>query len=151
MTPRKNVIKIYLLSLLAALFIGGQSLAQQPDQVDLWRLAPPDALLVAGCDGRPTNPSVQAMNKSLSPEAREAQAKQNASMRKGIEDLLTLFGISLDFAKDIDTWAGNQCAIALIPEGKANVQPVLMLSSTDEAAARAAMDKLLIRPVAACR
>lgn len=39
-------------------------------------------------------------------------------MRKAIENLATLFGISLDFAKDIDSWTGEQWLFLIVGDGK---------------------------------
>lgn len=98
---------------------------------------------MVGMDWRPTNPSVQAINCETDAKAQAMLANQQADLIKAAEDFATLFGVSLDFAKDIQSWAGQQSAFVLLSEGKAGMQPVFITTSRDSAAANAALEKLL--------
>jgi hypothetical protein len=118
-------------------------MAQQPTPTEIWRLAPPNSLLVAGFDGRPENASMQAIANATDPDTRDLRAKQQAAMRKAVEDFATLFGISLDFSKDIQSWEDQQWAFVLLPDDKNGVQPVFMIASNDATAANAALQKIL--------
>jgi prepilin-type processing-associated H-X9-DG protein len=109
----------------------------------MWQLSPPNALLVAGFDGRAENPSIQAIRTTEDPETRAAREEQRAAMHRAIEAFATLFGISLDFARDIESWSGRQWAFLLLPDRKDSVQPVFMIASENAAAANAALQKFL--------
>lgn len=128
---------------LAAVLMGGAAKAQQPTPTDIWRMAPPNSLLVAGFDWRSDNPSMQAIMRAQTPESQDLIAKQQCAIRKAVEDLATLFGISLDFAKDIQSWAGQQWAIVVLPDGKKDMQPVFMVASSNAAEANATLQKIL--------
>jgi len=135
---------VFTVAVMAVILLVGPALAQQPAPGDIWRFAPPDSLLVAGFDGRPDNPSVIALTKSEDPAMREQIDQQQIAMRKAVEDLATLFGISLDFAKDIDSWTGEQWLLAVVNDGEKGGQtPVFILASKDAAAANAALQKIL--------
>ncbi len=110
---------------------------------DIWQLAPQESVLVAGFDWRPENSSVRVLKSAQTPEAQDMLARQQVAMRKAYENLATLFGISLDFAKDIGSWAGQESAFVLVPDGKQGVQPVLMIASNDAASADLALNKIL--------
>lgn len=135
-------LSLVALCLIAVVVCSGAAIAQQA-AADIWKLVPPNSLLVAAFDGSPSNPTVQVVNKAQDPATREAFAKQQVALRKAVEDFATLFGVSLDFAKDIESWAGEQWAFALLPDEKTGVQPVFIMASKDAAAANAAMAKLL--------
>jgi len=131
-----------LLCALVIALASGAALAQQATP-DIWQLAPPDSLLIAAFDARPSNASVQVISNARDPQVKEMVAKQQVAMRKAVENLATLFGVSLDFAKDIDSWADEQCALVVVPDGKDGVQPVIVMASKDAAAADATMQKLI--------
>ena len=141
MISKMKLLAICLMSGLAVAIAGG-AWAQQTS-TDIWRLAPSNSLVVAAFDGRADNPSVQAIANVMDPQTREQRAKQQAAMRKAVEDFATLFGISLDFAKDISSWEGQQWAFVLLPDGDSSAQPVLMISSKDAAAADKALTKMI--------
>ncbi len=129
-----------LIGLIVALTGGAQA---QQASTDIWRMVPPNSLVLAAFDGRPDNPSVQVITKAQNPQARELQAKQRLAMHKAIEDFATLFGVSLDFAKDVASWEGQQWAFVLLPDGKDPAQPVFVIASKDSHAADAALRKLI--------
>lgn len=132
-----------LIFLLAVVIVGGAAVAEQPISTDIRQLVPPDSLLVVVFDGRPDSPSMQAFTNAQTPEAHDLWMKQETAMRKAVESFATLFGISLDFAKDIESWDGQQWALVILPEGEdGNMQPVLMFASNDAAAANAALEKI---------
>ena len=127
-----------------AILLAGSVVAQQPAPGAMWQLAPADSLLLVGFDGRPDNPSMIALAKSRDPAMQEQIACQQAAMRKAIEDFATLFGISLDFAKDMDSWTGEQWLLVVVRDGeKGEPIPVFMLASKDADAANAALLKML--------
>ena len=139
----KKIVIGCLVSALAITLAGGACMAQQPAPVDIWQLAPPNSVLVAAFDTRPENSSMQALAKVEDQESRGQREKQQADLRKAVEDFATLFGISLDFAKDIQSWAGQEWAFVLVPDDKAGMQPVFLIASKDAAAANGALRKLL--------
>lgn len=122
--------------------LAGACIAQQAT-TDIWKLVPPNSLVVAAFDARPDNASIQAITASQDLQTSVVLAKQNAAMRRAIEDFATLFGVSLDFAKDIDPWQDQQWAFVLLPGEKKSPQPVFLIASKDAAAANAAMQKML--------
>ena len=140
MLKRNPVVPFIVMALILAL--AGGSVAQQTT-TDIWKLVPPDSLVVAAFDSRPDNASIQAIVSSQDPQTRELLAKQNIAMRKAIEDFATLFGVSLDFAKDIDPWQDQQWAFVLLPGEKKSKQPVFLTASKDADAANAALQKML--------
>jgi len=141
---RSHFTMVFTVAVMAVMLLVGPALAQQPGSDAIWRFAPPDSLFIAGFDGRPDNPSVIALTKSQDPAMREQIAQQQIAMRKAVEDFATLFGISLDFAKDIDTWTGEQWLFAVVNDGDKGLQaPVFILASKDAAAANAALQKIL--------
>lgn len=142
MVRKINLIASCLIIL--AVFACGASVAQQPAAAtDLWRVAPANSLLITGFDGRPDSPSMKAFANAETPEAREALAKQQESLRKAMEDFALLFGISLDFAKDLESWCDQQWAFVVVPGDKIDPQPVFAMASKDAAAAGAALQKML--------
>ncbi|MCX6344368.1 MAG: DUF3352 domain-containing protein [Armatimonadetes bacterium] len=134
--------KYFFVICIMAAFMGGTSIAQQPTPANIWQLAPSDSVMIAGFDGREDNSSFQAILKAETPEARDLRLKQKMAMRKAVENFYTLFGISLDFAKDIDSWESQQWAFVVLPDGK-DYTPVLLMASHDAAAANAALQKML--------
>ena len=142
MTNRMRNLSLITLCLVAVLAWSGVAIAQQATG-DIWKLVPPNSLFVAAFDGSPNNPTVQVISRTQDPATREALAKQHAALRKAVEDFATLFGVSLDFAKDIDSWVSQQWAFVLVPDEKTDVQPVFIMASKDAAAANAALAKLL--------
>jgi len=143
MIRHRSLVSVFLVTCLAALLAAGTCSAQMLRVTDIWRQVPPDSLLVVGFDQRPGSPTMQAIASSQDQQERELLAKQHEAWRKAVESLAMLFGISLDFARDIESWDGQQVCLVVLPEGKDGVQPVLMISSTDQAAASAALTKLL--------
>lgn len=128
----------------AVILLAGSVVAQQPAPAAMWQLAPADSLLVVGFDGRPDSSSVMALTSVQDPAMRDQIAHQHAAMRKAIEDFATLFGISLDFAKDINSWTGEQWLLAMVSgDEKGGPIPVFMVASKDPAAANAALLKML--------
>lgn len=140
---RKTKIIVYCLAIaLVAALACGAVVAQQAT-TDIWKLVPPNSLVVAAFDSRPDNASIRAVTAAQDPQTRDILAKQNIAIRKAIEDFATLFGVSLDFAKDIDPWQDQQWAFVLLPGDKNALQPVFLLASKDATAASAALQKLL--------
>ncbi|MCL5104924.1 MAG: DUF3352 domain-containing protein [Armatimonadetes bacterium] len=139
----KKLVLGSLVSALAIILAGGACIAQQQAPIDIWQLAPPNSVLVAAFDTRPENSSMQALAKVEDPESRELREKRNADLRKAVESFATLFGISLDFAKDIQSWADPQSALVIIPDEKGGMQPIFLIASKDAAAANEALVKLL--------
>ena len=117
--------------------------AQQQASTEIWRMAPSGALVFAGFDLRPDNSSMMAITKVEDSESRNLRIKQQADLRKSVESFATLFGISLDFTKDIESWADAQSAIVILQEGENQYQAVLMIASKNAAEASAAMQKIL--------
>ena len=114
MTLIPNRVALFVtIALVAAL--AAPATGQQAATTDLWRLAPANVLMIAGSDARPDSPSMRALDAAQSPEMRATLAKQDRAMRKALEDFALLFGTSLDFAKDIESWAQPQCAVMLLP------------------------------------
>lgn len=138
MTPTRRLILCLLVLALAL-----PAAAQQSEPADLWRMVPPNALFVAGFDMRPSNATMQTILNVQTQETRDMLAKQQADLRKSAEDLALLFGISLDWAKDIQAWSDQQWALVLLPDGKDKMQPAMLVASKDANAARAAVGKLL--------
>lgn len=132
---------ICLVSVLLVAFAGG-AFSQQAT-TDIWKLVPPDSLAVAAFDTRPENASVKAIAASQDLQTSVVLGKQREAMRRAVEDFATLFGVSLDFAKDIDPWQDDQFAFVLLPGEKMSKQPVFLLASKDAVAANAAMQKML--------
>lgn len=143
MNRKTNFVTICLICALVVAFIGGPSNAQQATSNDAWHLAPPNSLFVAVCDVRPGNASMQAITKTQDPQVRELWAQQQVSLRKAVEDITLLFGISLDFAKDIQSWADEQWVVVVVPDDKNKPQPVFMIASKDAVAADACLQKML--------
>lgn len=143
MIRKRNLFITCLISILVAVLISGASYAQQPTAIDIWQLAPSNSLFVAVYDARPDNASMQVLAKVEDPAALDVRNKQQVAMRKAVEDLATLFGISLDFAKDIQSWMGQQWAFVLLPGDKNDIQPVFILASNDPASATATLQKIL--------
>lgn len=137
--------KLIALCLMIALVVAlaGRAVVAQQATTDIWKLVPPNSLVVAACDTRPDNASIRAIANARDPQTSEILAKQKVAIRKAIEDFATLFGVSLDFAKDIDPWRDQQWALVLLPGDKNGVQPVFLIASKDTAAANAAMQKML--------
>jgi len=112
--------------------------------VDVWTLVPSNSLLVVAFDTRRDNPSMKAIENAQDPQTRELWKSQTADLQKAVESFATLFGISLDFAKDITSWDDQQCAFALLPEDKKGVQTgVFLIASKDSIAANAALQKVI--------
>lgn len=141
MRNAKFVVSCLMIALVA-LLAGGAAVAQQAT-TDIWKLVPPNSLVVAAFDTRPDNASMRAIANAQDPQTAEIIAKQKAAMRKAVEDFATLFGVSLDFAKDIDPWRDQQWAFVLLPGEKNSKQPVILIASKDPAAANAALLKAL--------
>ena len=140
---RRNVVASFLVSVLLAVLVSLPCAAQEAAATDIWRLAPSNSILVAAYDGRPDNPSVKALAAAADPQTLELRAKQHADLRKAVENLATLFGVSLDFAKDIDSWADQQWALVVLPDEKAGASLVFMVASKNAASANAALQKIL--------
>ena len=141
MRKTKLAVLCLITALVATLAVGA-AVAQQAT-TDIWKLVPPDSLAVAACDTRPDNASIRAIASGRDPQSSEILAKQRAAMRRAIEDFATLFGVSLDFAKDIDPWNDQQWAFLLLPGEKNSPQPVFLIASKDATAASATMQKML--------
>ncbi len=138
----RKPLALALLVLVLMAVAPASAIAQQPT-TDIWRLVPQVSLLVAAFDARPDNASIRAITATQDLQTSVILAKQKAAMRKAIEDFATLFGVSLDFARDIDPWQDEQWAFVLLPGEKKSKQPVFLIASKDAAAANAALQKML--------
>ena len=133
--------RIIVVCLMFAL-VGGACFAQQAASGDIRQLVPSNALLVAGFDWRADNASIRVINGLKSAETKDILAQQQTAMRTAVEKLATLFGISLDFVREIDSWSGQQWAIVVLPEGAKRLEPALIVASTSEDTANATLDKM---------
>ena len=140
MTAVRNSALLFLVTALAAVAAAGAAAPQT--STDIWRMVPSNSIFVIAFDDRPDNPSIQAITNAMSPQAREQRAREEEAIHKAIEDFATLFGMSLDFAKDISSWAGPQKAFVVFP---AEVAPevALIIESKDADAANAALRKII--------
>jgi len=143
LTQKRNLSWICLIGALMLALAGGVSNAQQTPPADIWQLIPSNSLVVMAFDGRQENASIQVLVKNQDEQAKDQLDKQYVSMQKAIESFATLFGVSLDFAKDIQSWAGDQWAFVLISDGDDNAKPVFIIKSKDAGTANAALQKLL--------
>jgi hypothetical protein len=141
-TVRRTLAAALCVTAFVIALTGTPSSAQQ-NVSEIWRLAPSNSLLVVAFDTRRDNPSMKAIEQAEDAQTREMWKSQSADFRKALESFATLFGVSFDFAQDIASWEDQQCAFALLPNGKNDADPVFILASRDSAAADAALQKLV--------
>jgi hypothetical protein len=112
------------------------------------RLAPPSTLAYASFELVPQGPEKQdfdaAFGKLLGPDPEPALAK-------GLVDAIKEPGSPLDYEQDVKPWLGDTASVLVTAVGKDHCDFALLLASTDDGKARAAIDKDLTGKNAASR
>jgi hypothetical protein len=140
-------------AVVAALAVGGMALVNvlggggtQPESV-----LPANAIAFAKLDLDPSAGQKVAAYRLASkfPETKSKVTSEDASLKESIVGSIFTgdSGLGLDYKKDVEPWLGKRVGVGVFPDMDADNKPEigLAIAFTDESAAKAALDKAIVK------